>query len=34
MKIQTWSLVIGLLSFAAAAGAEVKSISVAADGVL
>jgi hypothetical protein len=34
MRYRMWSLVIGLLSLTAAAAAEVKSLSVAADGVL
>lgn len=34
MKVRTWSLLLGLLSLAGAACAEVKSISVAASGVL
>lgn len=34
MKITTWSLILGLLSLTTVAGAEVKSISIAAGGVL
>jgi hypothetical protein len=34
MRIQAWSLAVGLLCLATAANAEVKNISVGASGVL